>query len=130
VSLAVQLQDTGNVVAYAGTPFIVADLVMYFRHQPRPALEQAAWSLFAIGDVLYGIGALMLAQWGTAALQFALAAFFAWLLWRRRRRDRRRAPGLAGYKARAALAKLARRARDAARPRPVLRPVPGGARCS
>lgn len=48
--------------------------------------------------------------------------------WWRRRKDRRRALRELGYKARALLAAVVRRAREAAQPRPVLRPVPGGAR--
>jgi len=50
----------------------------------------------------------------------------AWLYWRNRRR-RHRAPYAYGAKSRARVAALVRKAGEAARPRPVLRPVPGGA---
>lgn len=51
-------------------------------------------------------------------------------VWWWKRRKRKRAAGLVGTKSRALVAALVRRAREAARPRPVLRPQPGGARCA
>jgi hypothetical protein len=51
---------------------------------------------------------------------------FAWWLWRNRKRDR--AASLIGEKTRALRDALVRRAREAAKPRPVLRPQPGGVR--
>lgn len=72
------------------------------------------------------IGGLIAGRWLVVAGGAVNMIIVAWL-WNRRKR-RKRAPRLAGYKARAALAKLLQRAREAARPRPVLRPAPGGAR--
>ena len=66
-------------------------------------------------------------DWGMfacAAASFATALAVWW--WKRKRRDR--APKMYGAKSRALVAALVRRAREAAKPRPVLRPVPGGAR--
>lgn len=126
MSLAVTLQDTGNVVGAMGAPLILAELVMYARSGPEPAIESAGYACFAVGDVLYGTGALMRAQWGAAILNFALAAFFAWLSWRRWRKGRKRAEALLGAKSRQLRDALVRKQRELARPRPVLRPVPQG----
>jgi hypothetical protein len=49
----------------------------------------------------------------------------AWRLWRNRRK-RDRAPRAFGAKSRARVAALVRKARETAKPRPALRPVPGG----
>jgi hypothetical protein len=73
---------------------------------------------FAITDAVAG-------SWRPAALNGGLALLLAWDLWRRRR-NRKRAPRAYGAKSRARLAALARKAREATRPRPVLRPAPGG----
>jgi hypothetical protein len=48
------------------------------------------------------------------------------ILWWLNRRRRKRSPKLAGAKSRARLAALVRKSREAAKPRPVLRPVPSG----
>ena len=126
MSLAVQLQDTGTVVAATGLASYLAELVMRWRGSPRPAMECAAYALFVIGDVLFGIGALMRSQWGLAAWDFALAAFWAWLLWRWWRKRRDRITALLGAKSRALRDALVRKQRELARPRPVLRPAPQG----
>lgn len=65
-------------------------------------------------------------DWGMfacAAASFATAVAVWW--WKRRRRDR--APKAYGAKSRALVAALVRRAREAAKPRPALRPQPDGA---
>ncbi len=59
-----------------------------------------------------------------AALAGTAVAVIAWWLSRRRRK---RAPRMYGAKSRALVAACVRRMRGTARPRPVLRPVPGGA---
>jgi hypothetical protein len=53
---------------------------------------------------------------------------FGLVMWWLSRRRRKRSPKLAGAKSRARLASLVRSMRERAKPRPVLRPVPGGAR--
>jgi hypothetical protein len=128
MSLAVQLQDTGNVVALCGVPLVLGELVLYARGRANPSMEAAGFALFSAGDTLTGIGSLMRAQWGGAAWNFALGAFFAWLAWRRWRKHRKRIAALLGAKSRALRDVLVRKAKEAAKPRPVLRPVPGGAR--
>jgi hypothetical protein len=68
--------------------------------------------------------------WGWAATQAictASNAFWFWWWWNRPRK-RKRAGALAGAKSRARIAALVRKARQAATPRPVLRPVPEGQR--
>jgi membrane protein implicated in regulation of membrane protease activity len=80
-----------------------------------------------IADVLVTSGAFLVAPWPYGAACAALTALTAWRLWRRRKR-RDRAPRELGYKARVTVAALVRRVREAGRPRPVLQPVPGGAR--
>ena len=128
MSLAVQLQDAGNVVAICGIPLVLGEVMLYARGRANPVMEAAGYALFAAGDALNGIGSLMRAQWGSAAWSFALAMFFAWLAWKRWRRHRKRAAALLGAKSRALRDALVRKAREAAKPRPVLRPVPGAAR--
>lgn len=90
--------------------------------------------LVAAGDLLAGLGEVIWAgadvvagAWAEAIFSAAVGVWLLWHWWRgRRRRDR--APKLAGYKARAAIAALVAKVRESARPRPVLRPQPGGAR--
>ncbi len=78
----------------------------------------AAWN---IGVDLYT------AQWLPMACSGANLTLAVWLYWRHRRK-RDRAPRAYGFKSRARIAALAAKAREAARPRPVLRPVPQGSR--
>lgn len=76
----------------------------------------------AVLDVLGG-------RWGWAAVQSAAAVFSAWSWWKdRRNRRRRRALALLGAKSRAVRDAMVARVRESGRPRPVLRPVPQGAR--
>jgi hypothetical protein len=72
---------------------------------------------------------LILLAWLPAllgALNLAIALFLYWF--NRRRRDKAKA--LLGAKSKALRDALVRKQRELARPRPVLRPAPGGARCS
>jgi hypothetical protein len=126
VSLAVQLQDAGNVVGATGLALLAAELIVVLRHHRRTALEPAAVALFVVAETLDGTGSLMRSQWGQAALNFALAAWFAWLLWRRWRKHRKAVAALLGAKSRALRDALVRKQRELARPRPLLRPVPQG----
>lgn len=83
----------------------------------------AASAAFLVINVIYGAALhdLLPAAISAAYLTGALAFW-----WWRRRRDRMKAA--LGAKSRALRDALVRRAREAARPRPVLRPSPGGAR--
>ena len=95
-----------------------------FRSRPGPSRFYEAWGCAGFGGVLtYGVSRQVIPVVISVA-QIILAVFLWWLS----RRRRRRAPKPAGYKARALIAAIVRKAREAARPRPVLRPVPGGAR--
>jgi hypothetical protein len=79
-----------------------------------------AWACAGVSEAA---GFAIAGDWQAAGAGAAQAAIGAWL-WRRGRR--RRAPRAWGAKSRALAARLAAKAREAARPRPVLRPVPGG----
>ena len=82
------------------------------------------WAASAAWDI--GVG-LIAGLWLPLAVSAANLILAVWLYWRHRKR-KDRAAKLAGAKSRALLASLVRRAREAAQPRPVLRPAPGGAR--
>jgi hypothetical protein len=130
VSAETLLQAAGFVAIWLGVVLCVAYMVARRRGNNAMAarLDSPSDWLLITGDSLYAAGAFLRGDWAAGAFFAAMAALIAWRWWRRRRKRRRNAPGLAGYKARAALARLAQRARDAAQPRPVLRPAPGGAR--
>lgn len=83
------------------------------------------WS--ALGFTAYTVTGVFLGQWPACAVFLILAAICAWQWWNGRRKDRDRAGFLIGAKSRALRDALVRRVREAAKPRPVLRPVPGGA---
>jgi Flp pilus assembly protein TadB len=74
----------------------------------------------AITDIMNGLWLALI----FASANIALAAFLWWLS----RRKRKRAQAALGAKSRALRDALVRRAREAAKPRPVLRPVPGSVR--
>lgn len=95
---------------------------------PRSAVRQCAYRGWFLAGAINTVTSLAARDMAGAAVSAAHFAFGLWLWWRGRPKDPRSALGMAGYKARAILAELARKAREAARPRPVLRPVPGGAR--
>ena len=62
-------------------------------------------------------------RWRDALIGAAWAVIgMVWLWWRRHKR--KRAPRAYGAKTRALLARLVKKSREAAQPRPVLRPVP------
>jgi len=127
---AAALETAGSLLAWVA---IVAGLPVSFWlawHRMQAALKvcDTAIAIAMMGCGLYAVGAFMERHWGTAAMNAAVAVFVMWDLWRRHRRRRDRAPRTYGAKSRARVAALARKAREAFRPRPVLRPVPGGAR--
>lgn len=67
-------------------------------------------------------------QWGVVAICAVAVAVIGWLVWSWLKPRRKYIAKLAGAKSRALVAALVRRAREAAKPRPVLRPQPGGPR--
>jgi hypothetical protein len=84
-------------------------------------LFAAGFGLFFVGDVIRGARV-------SAVIDGVLAGLFALAWWRGHRKDRRKALDAIGAKSRALRDALVRRAREAARPRPVLRPQRGGVR--
>jgi hypothetical protein len=91
-----------------------------------PEAEHRADGLFAIADLLLAAAFALMRLWPLAAF-FALLGIVLAVNWWRKRKRRKRSPKAMGAKSRALLAALVRKAREAARPRPVLRPLPGGA---
>jgi hypothetical protein len=85
-----------------------------------------AWTIIDIGLLVFNI---VTGDWGWAAWMAFVTAATAWSWWdSRRKRRRRRAMAAAGAKTRAIRDAMVRKVRQAGRPRPVLRPVPQGAR--
>lgn len=78
------------------------------------------------GDLLSVAGWALRHNWALTALWVAVTAVQLWMM--RRNRRRTRAARELGAKSRARLAALVAKVRESATPRPVLRPVPGGAR--
>lgn len=87
--------------------------------------------MFGLGsDVAALVVAVVSGEWLLAGVMGWFTGWVAWFLWRYWRRHRRgkRVLRVIGAKSWARLAAVVRKAREAARPRPVLRPAPGGAR--
>jgi hypothetical protein len=74
------------------------------------------------------VGAVASRAWLLAVGAVVSAVIAVILYWWWRRKDRKRAASLIGAKSRALRDALVRRARETAKPRPVLRPQPGGVR--
>ena len=109
--------NQGLILETAGLAIMVTGI---FRYGWRLTLTDV------IGDVMVSAGNFLQRSWFFTVFFGAAAIIIALTLWRRRKR--KRALRQLGAKSRAAIAALVRRAREAAAPRPVLRPVPGGAR--
>jgi hypothetical protein len=111
----------------AGDCVLAVALVLWFRSDKWTERRRLAIAFSAIGFGLLLVAcALIGSRLGMAANGFC-ACFGAWDWWRRRK-DRRRTLDMTGEKSRALRDALVRKAREATRPRPALRPVPGGAR--
>src|SRR5260370_14980240 len=86
------------------------------------------WSCLAVSDGFSLVRDLLMGKWGWAALD---AVFMAAALWNwhdePRKRGREKTSLLIGEKSRALRNAIVRTLRQSAKPRPVLRPVPGGA---
>ena len=116
------LLEIGQVALGLGTPPLVACVLCRFRWQGR---FYFTWCTSATGGMIGS--ALPPAAWTISAgdgVSLVLAAVLWWLS----RRRRRRAPKLAGAKSKALLAAVVAKMRETAKPRPVFRPAPGGAR--
>ena len=81
------------------------------------------WMSSAIGGA---IGWALSGSWGLVALDAANALLAVFLWWLSRRR-KRRAPRAYGVKTKLLIAAMVARMREALKPRPALRPAPGGA---
>lgn len=119
--MAVFLFGAGGVLVAAG---LAAALAAAVTGRPAPVNLLV---LLCAGNLMAGIGLTLSRNWPGAALNFIAVAVNAWL-WFRRRKRRNRALKALGSKARARLTVMLRKVREFFVPRPVLRPVPGGAR--
>jgi membrane protein implicated in regulation of membrane protease activity len=117
------MTSAGAALDIAGIGVILAAVAMKLR-RPDSLTPDA---LLVVGNVLIGFADILNGVWQWSILSFAVAAVMAWLWWHRRKR-RKRAGDALGAKSRALRDALIRRTRQAAKPRPVLRPVPGGVR--
>lgn len=117
--------SAGAVLLFAGIALIFAACVITAA-KPRGWRDCSSGLLIA-GNATIGLADIFNGAWPWSLASFACAAVLAWLWWHRRKR-RKRARGALGAKSRALRDALVRRTREAAQPRPVLRPVPGGVR--
>lgn len=107
-----------------GTGLVTIITAALMRHQWRDDMVDLC---FGAGNIAIGAGNFLIHNWVFAGISCAVGI---WCLidWWRDRRKRKRALRAYGAKSLALVAGLVRRAREAARPRPVLRHAPGGAR--
>lgn len=107
-------------------PPVLAFVVAAVRRACHVPSRVAAGEFWTAGGVGVAVSGVFAGHWAGVVIGAVQVAIGVWL-WRRGRRGRRRAPRAYGAKSRALVAVLVAKARDAARPRPVLRPVPGAA---
>ena len=107
---------------------VTANLLLTAVGMRRPRDTPARYAWWALADALGGVAMLGVHITWEAAAIFAFAAFWLWKWWKSYRRKRKKALRELGYKARARVADLVSKQREAWKPRPVLRPAPGGAR--
>jgi hypothetical protein len=106
-----------------------ADWVATFIADRRAVAPWHSWALLAGANAVDVIRKIITGDMGGAVIAVLImvwCAIMARSSWRRRKR--RNVLAALGAKSLARLAALVRRAREAARPRPVLRPQPGGVR--
>jgi hypothetical protein len=106
-------------------------ILVWFRH---PGSEDRARAECWLA-VVFGAASASGLGWALLVHNHAMAAWtgcclvcsiWSWIHWNRKRR-KRGALAAMGAKSRALVAALVRKVRESATPRPVLRPVPGGA---
>lgn len=121
---------TDVVFAVTWPPAFSAIMVAWDLHRGRGRDYALRWLPLSwlIAAVVVGGDGVAGHDWLVVFIALAQAGIGLWLWWRNRRKDRKRALAALGYKALVAKAALVRKAREAAKPRPVLRPVPGGVR--
>ena len=128
--LAASLSTIATEIIAVGALFVLAGVTAAARGNTA-----LSWVLLGIGgygnaagNLAYAASDAIKGDWTDAAFSVALAIFILWFWWWLRRRRKDRAPLAIGAKTKAARDALVRKAREAAKPRPVLRPAPGGAR--
>jgi hypothetical protein len=97
-------------------------LIMTRRHVWSSLRLPMYWGTVSVGCL---IGAVSERNWPAAIVSAAQILVVAAIWWNRRRK-RKGSPLALGAKGRALRARLVQTLRERARPRPVLRPVPGG----
>jgi hypothetical protein len=110
--------------ATIGPPLVSAAGGRILRRRGRTWNFYSGWIGSAAGGA---IGWAVSGAWGLMALDIANICLAVFLWWLSRRR-RKRAPRAYGAKSRALVAAVVARMRETLKPRPILRPVPGGAR--
>lgn len=114
--------DLVQIAGGFGSPPVIGYMLSRTLPHARPRFY-FLWSTSALGGMLGSLlPPLALVQSASNGASLLLAVFLWWLS----RRRRKRAPKAMGAKARALIAAMVRKARESAKPRPVLRPVPGG----
>jgi len=120
-------EELGSLLIYSSCATGISSILLGWRpglaYPARCVLGIIQAVLGALANLAWGIWPLV-AFFGVSALVIAYLLFRWW----RRNRKKRRASLALGAKALALRASLVRKMRESARPRPVLRPVPGGAR--
>lgn len=124
----IALERTGDAILWVTIASIAAHIAAVFTHRRWPVGEVAEDVALLVANIVYAIGALLRGQWEGVEISGAAVVIIAWHIWRRHRRERKQAAELIGAKSRAIRDGLVRRMREVAKPGPVLRPSPGGAR--
>lgn len=116
--------------ALVAAPLLVLSLLWRVRGRLPGGSEDDLHRSDGLGAIANGLmipaWTLLHVYWLAGFSAFA-ALMFAWDWWRRRKR-RKRSPKALGAKSRALIAALVRKVRENAKPRPLLRPLPGGVR--
>jgi len=119
---------TAVLVILAVVAGVAITQVAHWQAKRQPMVGVLWFGANAVSSAAVSAWGMTTGQWLLAAWTAFCATVNAWMAWDYwNRRKRKRAAALAGAKSRARIAALVRKARQAARPRRVLRPVPGGA---
>lgn len=124
------MSDLGTGLMVAWAALMIAEATFVLRgYWPWSATLRGPRNLILGAALLsFAASALLAGDWPGVATRGTLAAVVLWDWWHTRRKRKDRAPLALGAKGKALRDALVRKAREAAKPRPVLRPAPGGAR--
>lgn len=128
--LSAALAAIGTELFMGSTLLVFAGIVVAMSGRPAVALMIYGGAAFgnAAGNLAFAVSYALTGDWPEAVVSVALAAAVLWF-WRWLRRKRKdRAPRALGDESRLLVAALVRKVRQVAKPRPVLRPAPGGVR--